>query len=108
MYRIQKWNDRLIGFAFWSINIGLMLMLMLSLLPMGILQAIASVNEGMWYARSAEFLKGPGMDNIKWLRVIGDTIFAMGLFAFVWFVFSLDSKRRHPEDKKPAEDAKSV
>lgn len=75
-----------------------MLMLLLSLLPMGILQAIASVNEGMWYARSAEFAQQPGMSAIKWLRVIGDTIFAAGLFAFVWFVFSLDSKRSRPGD----------
>jgi nitric oxide reductase subunit B len=60
---------------------------------MGILQAVASVNEGMWYARSTEFLKGPGMDNIKWLRVIGDTVFAIGLFAFVLFVFSLNRKQ---------------
>jgi nitric oxide reductase subunit B len=101
MYRVQKWNDKLIGLAFWSINIGLMLMLVLSLLPMGILQAIASVNKGLWYARSAEFLKGPGMDTIKWLRVIGDTIFAIGLFAFVWFVFSLDHKKRMPEHEHP-------
>lgn len=93
LYREQVWNDKLIGFAFWSINIGLMLMLLLSLLPMGILQAVASVNEGMWYARSAEFAQQPGMDTIKWLRVIGDTIFAVGLFAFVWFVFSLKSGR---------------
>lgn len=98
LYRVQIWNDKLIGFAFWSINIGLMLMLLLSLLPMGILQAIASVNEGMWYARSAEFAQQPGMSAIKWLRVIGDTIFAAGLFAFVWFVFSLDSKRSRPGD----------
>ena len=77
-----------------------MLMLLLSLLPMGILQAVASVNEGMWYARSAEFSQQPGMDTIKWLRVIGDTIFAVGLFAFVWFVFSLKSGREVPVDKK--------
>ena len=100
LYRVQVWNDKLIGFAFWSINIGLMLMLLLSLLPMGILQAVASVNEGMWYARSAEFSQQPGMDTIKWLRVIGDTIFAVGLFAFVWFVFSLKSGREVPVDKK--------
>lgn len=104
LYREQAWNDKLIGFAFWAINIGLMLMLLLSLLPMGILQAIASVNEGMWYARSAEFAQQPGMATIKWLRVFGDTIFALGLFAFVWFVFSLDSKRRHP-DLKMVQDA---
>ncbi len=98
LYREQIWNEKLIGFSFWAINIGLMLMLVLSLLPMGILQAVASVNEGMWYARSAEFAQQPGMATIKWLRVIGDTIFAAGLFAFVWFVFSLDSKRRHSKN----------
>ena len=96
LYREQVWNDKLIGFAFWAINIGLMLMLVLSLLPMGILQAIASVEKGMWYARSADFAQQPGISTIKWLRVFGDTIFAAGLFAFVWFVFALDSKRRHP------------
>ncbi|HET8887193.1 MAG TPA: nitric-oxide reductase large subunit [Salinimicrobium sp.] len=101
MYRVQVWNDKLIGFAFWSINVGLMLMLILSLLPMGVLQAVASVNEGMWYARSAEFMQQPHMDIIRWLRVVGDTIFAIGLFAFVWFVFGLNSKKKIPKDKMP-------
>lgn len=100
LYRDQVWNEKLIGFAFWSINIGLMLMLVLSLLPMGVLQAVASVNEGMWYARSAEFMQHPLMNTFKWLRVIGDTIFAAGLFAYVWFVFSLKSKTKSPESMK--------
>lgn len=104
LYRIQVWNDKLIGFSFWSINIGLMLMLLLSLLPMGVLQAVASVNEGMWYARSSEFMQQPGMDTIRWLRIVGDTIFAVGLFAFVWFVFSLKSKQELPIDKKAVEE----
>jgi nitric oxide reductase subunit B len=106
LYRVQTWNNKLIGFAFWSINIGLMLMLLLSLLPMGILQAVASVNEGMWYARSAEFLQQPGMDTIRWLRLFGDTIFAVGLFAFVWFVFSLNAKKEIPKDKRGANVSK--
>lgn len=77
-----------------------MLMLLLSLLPMGVLQAVASVNEGMWYARSAEFMQKPGMDTIRWLRIVGDTIFAVGLFAFVWFVFSLKKHEELPANKK--------
>jgi len=93
MYRNVKWNNKLIGFAFWATNIGLMLMIVLSLLPVGILQAIASVNEGIWYARSSEFMQTPLMDTFKWLRVVGDTVFALGLFAFVWFVFSLKIKK---------------
>lgn len=94
LYRNIEWNNKVIGFAFWATNIGLMLMLILSLLPVGILQAIASINEGMWYARSAEFLQQPFMDTLKWLRVVGDTIFALGLFAFVWFIFSLNPQKQ--------------
>ncbi|MGB7784663.1 MAG: nitric-oxide reductase large subunit [Salinimicrobium sp.] len=94
MYRVQVWNEKLLKFSFWSINIGLLLMVVLSVLPIGLLQTVASVNEGMWYARSAEFMQQPGMDTLRWLRVIGDTIFAIGLVSFVWFVFSLDSKKK--------------
>lgn len=95
LYGNINWNNKIIGFAFWATNIGLMLMLILSLLPIGILQAVASVNEGMWFARSAEFMQQPLMETLKWLRVVGDTIFALGLFAFVWFIFSLNAKKQH-------------
>ncbi|MDN3670692.1 nitric-oxide reductase large subunit [Echinicola jeungdonensis] len=94
LYRKQVWNDRLMGFAFWSINIGLMLMAVLSLLPVGLLQTVASVNEGMWYARSAEFLQQPLMDNLRWLRVIGDTVFSLGAVALFIFVFGLFRNRK--------------
>ncbi|MGB8374660.1 MAG: nitric-oxide reductase large subunit [Salegentibacter sp.] len=100
LYRDQVWNDKLMRFSFWSINIGLMLMVLLSLLPVGLLQTIASVNHGIWYARSAEFLQQDGMDTLRWLRVIGDTIFAIGIAAFVWFVFSLKSTTRQSTKRK--------
>ena len=100
LYRVQVWNDKLLSFSFWSINIGLILMVLLSVLPIGLLQTVASVNEGMWYARSAEFMQQPGMDTLRWLRVVGDTIFAVGLIAFVWFVFSLDSRKKLPAEKE--------
>ncbi|MDX1752451.1 MAG: nitric-oxide reductase large subunit, partial [Salinimicrobium sediminis] len=100
LYRVQVWNDKLLSFSFWSINIGLILMVLLSVLPIGLLQTVASVNEGMWYARSAEFMQQPGMDTLRWLRVVGDTIFAVGLIAFVWFVFTLDSRKKLPAEKE--------
>ncbi|WP_286922678.1 nitric-oxide reductase large subunit, partial [Proteiniphilum sp. UBA5375] len=46
MYRKQKWNNKLISFTFWTLNTGLFLMVVLSLLPVGLMQTIASVNEG--------------------------------------------------------------
>ena len=64
-------------------------MVLLSLLPVGLLQAWASVEHGMWYARSAEFLQTPLMDTLRWMRMIGDTIFAVGVVALGWFVLGL-------------------
>lgn len=83
------WKDGVIGFSFWSINIGLFLMAVLSLLPLGLLQTMASVQHGLWYARSAEFMQTPILDFIRWLRVIGDTIFALGALGLGWFVVGL-------------------
>ncbi|MCZ7648885.1 MAG: nitric-oxide reductase large subunit [Planctomycetota bacterium] len=85
----RRWRTGALSFAFWSINIGLALMVLLSLLPVGLLQTYASIEHGMWYARSAEFLQTPLMDALRWLRVVGDTIFAMGVIALGWFVLGL-------------------
>ena len=42
-----------------------------------------------WYARSAEFLQQDYLQTLRWLRVIGDTIFAIGTLALAWFVIGL-------------------
>ena len=83
------WKDRWIKFAFWSINIGLTAMVLISVLPIGLAQTVASVKEGLWYARSAEFLHQPALQTLKWMRVFGDTIFAAGTVALAWFIFGL-------------------
>jgi len=85
----RLWHIGVLRFAFWSINIGLALMVLISVLPVGLMQTWASVEHGMWYARSAEFLQSPLMDNLRWLRVVGDTIFAVGILALAWFVLGL-------------------
>ena len=83
------WKDKWMKFSFWSINIGLAAMVLISVLPIGLAQTVASVQEGLWYARSAEFLQQPYLVTFKWLRVIGDTIFAAGTIALAWFIFGL-------------------
>lgn len=99
LYRQNVWKDMWISFAFWSINIGLMLMLLLSLLPIGLLQTIASVNHGMWYARSAEFMQQPLMNTLRWMRLFGDTIFALGTIALAIFVVGLATGWSFIKDK---------
>jgi len=85
----DEWKTGTLAFAFWSINIGLALMVLISVLPVGLLQTWASVEHGMWYARSAEFSQTSTMEILRWLRVIGDTIFAAGILALGWFVLGL-------------------
>jgi nitric oxide reductase subunit B len=85
----RRWKTGALKYAFWSMNVGLSLMVLISVLPVGLLQTVASVEHGMWYARSAEFLQNGLMDVLRWLRVIGDTVFAVGVFALGWFVLGL-------------------
>jgi nitric oxide reductase subunit B len=89
MQKDVVWKERWIRFAFWSINIGLAAMVLISVLPIGLAQTVASVKEGLWYARSAEFLHQPALITLKWLRVPGDSIFALGTVALAWFIFGL-------------------
>jgi nitric oxide reductase subunit B len=83
------WKDAPLRLSFWCINAGLALMVVLSLLPVGLLQAWASLEYGTWYARSAEFMQTGVMNTLRWMRVVGDTIFAIGALALGWFVLGL-------------------
>ncbi|BAX81148.1 nitric-oxide reductase large subunit [Labilibaculum antarcticum] len=87
--RAGQWQEGIIKFSFWSLNIGLMLMSVVSLLPVGLAQTIASVDTGMWFARSPEFMQQDYLIVFKWLRSIGDTIFAIGSITLTYFVFGL-------------------
>ncbi len=89
MNKSAVWNEKWIRVAFWCINIGLAAMVLISVLPVGLAQTVASVQHGLWYARSAEFMQQPDMVTFRWLRVIGDTIFAVGTLALAWFIFGL-------------------
>ncbi len=84
-----EWKDGLLRFSFWSLNGGLMAMCLLSLLPVGLMQTWASVEHGYWYARSSEFMQSPLMQNLRWMRVPGDTVFFLGAVALVVFVAGL-------------------
>ncbi len=90
----KQWNEKLLKFSFWSMNLGLFAMVTFSLLPVGLMQTWASVEHGYWYARSAEFLQSPTIRTFRWLRVPGDTIFAIGAIALVVFVFGLGLNKK--------------
>ena len=74
-----------------------MLEILLSLLPVGLMQTYQSVSVGYWSARSSEFMQTHLMQTLRWLRMIGDTVFALGAISFVYFALSLMWQR--PEKK---------
>jgi nitric oxide reductase subunit B len=105
LYADREWKEGLLKFSFWAMNGGLMAMILLSLLPVGLLQTVASVKHGYWYSRSGEFLGQGIMQTLRWLRVPGDTIFAIGAIGFVIFVFGLGFGYSFEKKKRPVAGA---
>lgn len=84
------WQDKWLSPAFWSLNIGLAMMVFMSLLPAGIYQAYASVTQGLWYARSADIIHSKVMHTLVWMRVPGDIVFSVGvLFLGIFALYLL-------------------
>ena len=89
LHPARRWKEGSLKGAFWCINLGLIFMVVLSMLPIGLMQAMASIEQGTWYARSAEFLQTPTMQFLRWMRVPGDVLFAVGAAMLGWFVLGL-------------------
>src|SRR5690606_11737328 len=68
LFKPKKWSKKLVKVSFWSINIGLMLMVLLDLLPAGTIQFKAVVENGLWFARSEAFIGGGVFQSLTWLR----------------------------------------
>jgi len=96
------WNEKLLRNSFWSLNVGLTMMALLTLLPLGLLQLNDVLKNGYWHARSAEFMGKPIIDLLVWLRVPGDTVFSIGALFLAWFVLRLWISPKSKTVKSPA------
>jgi nitric oxide reductase subunit B len=99
------WRDRPLAVAFWLLNGGLAGMVLMSLLPMGAMQAWASVSEGLWFARTAEFMHQPLMELFVWLRVPGDVVFSAGALGLGWFALRLRGRTERAAPAAAADGA---
>ena len=89
LFKPKRWNAAVVKFSFWSINIGLMLMVVLDLFPAGAIQFKAIVDNGLWFARSDAFISGGIFESLTWMRGIGAFVFFfLGVIPFTWFVVS--------------------
>jgi nitric oxide reductase subunit B len=89
LYARNLHADGLLKPAYWGLNIGLGMMVFMSLLPAGIYQAWASMDKGMWFARSPEIVHSKVMETLVWLRVPGDMVFAAGGLLLAWYAIKL-------------------
>lgn len=80
-FKEKDWNNRFMGYAFWGLNIGLAMMILLSLLPIGLIQAHASITSGLWYARGSELMQSELIQKLRWSRAFGDIVFTLGAFS---------------------------
>lgn len=83
------WREGWLRSAFWLMNIGLSMMALFTLLPLGLIQLHAALEHGYWFARSAEVMDTPLVHLLVWLRVPGDSLFAVGAVLIALFVASL-------------------
>ena len=103
----KPWKQRPLKLSFWFLNLGLVFMVILSMLPVGLLQAWASIQQGTWYARSADFMQSGQMQTLRWMRVPGDILFATGALLFAWFILGLLTGHSY-EDVKPSDLTNTV
>jgi nitric oxide reductase subunit B len=69
--------EKYIRVGFWGLNVGLLLMVLITLFPGGILQMVDALNNGYWHARSPAFLGTPLMKFIEWARIVPDLVFGV-------------------------------
>lgn len=87
LFKAGWWKPRIIRIIFWSVNIGLLLMVFLDLFPVGIWQFETVTEKGLWFARSDAFIGSTRFQTFTWLRIIGGAIFTLGgVTPLVWYV----------------------
>jgi nitric oxide reductase subunit B len=73
----EDWRkvEKYVRISFWGLNIGLALMVALSLFPSGVAQFLDSIRNGYWHTRGTEFLDQRHVLIFEWLRMPADLIF---------------------------------
>jgi nitric oxide reductase subunit B len=69
--------EKFVQIGFWGLNVGLLLMVVITLFPGGVLQLTDVLNNGYWHARSAEFLGGSLIKFVEWIRIVPDLTFGI-------------------------------
>ncbi len=83
----DRWRTRKLRWSFWLMNVGLAVMVLISVLPVGFLQLEVAFTESYAAARSLAFYNSAPIQTAFWLRVPGDVLLIIGSVVFAWDVF---------------------
>ena len=67
--------EKYIRVGFWGLNGGLLMMVVMSLFPAGVLQFVDVLENGYWHARSLAYTGGDLARLLEWCRLPGDLVF---------------------------------
>lgn len=99
----EGWNQRLLKITFWGTNIGLTLMFLGTLLPVGILQVLDNIKYGFWHARSNAFWDKGVIKVIGQTRMLPDFFIIIGAGALLLFMLKAVTKIKPVEIKSGEE-----
>jgi nitric oxide reductase subunit B len=99
LFHKSAWNAKLVRTAFWSLNIGLAMMMFLDLFWVGLYQTWVAYTDGTWYARSQEIVTGNVFVYMTYARSLGGLVFiGGGLIPLTWFILSRGTRLRRKEE----------
>lgn len=107
----EQWNDKLLRLSCWGLNIGLAGMILITLLPIGLMQMKSAFDNGYWASRAYEFYQQPAVSSLLWWRFLPDTIFIVaGILPLVYVVVRSQFHLRKPTvgENEPIDDAQAA
>lgn len=98
----RYWSDKLLKISFWGLNLGLAGMILITLLPVGLMQVGEAFANGFWSARSFEFYRQPLVHTLLWLRILPDSVFiGVGVMPLAWFAVTAFFHQRPAQGELP-------
>jgi len=99
----ERWDGSWLRASFWCWNVGLALMVGVSLLPVGFLHDVA-FTEGYAAARSLAFYERDLVQTLFWARLPGDTLIIVGTAIYVADLIRKRFVFRQSEDDPSVDD----
>ncbi|SFR30941.1 MULTISPECIES: nitric-oxide reductase large subunit [Halorubrum] len=100
----ERWDGSWLRASFWCWNVGLALMVFVSVLPVGFLQLDVAFTESYAAARSLAFYERDIVQTLFWARLPGDTLIIAGTAIYVADLIRKRFVLRASEDDPTVDD----